>query len=145
MNQPIEYFYIWVKNPNGMSWHGTKQVTRGRGEKLVAEYGERYPANQYWLELIEPPHAETMRERARELREAVDHANANKMTYFAYGYTPEDIKFAEPCAADLERYALQPVVFAEPPGECACKLPEESCVVCERRASQTYRDVIEEL
>jgi hypothetical protein len=56
-NQP---YYIWVKDSNGMSWHGLKPVTRERGEKLVTKYGLKCLANQYWLELVEfaLPHGE---------------------------------------------------------------------------------------
>ena len=53
MSQPIEY-YIWVRDSNGMSYHGLKAVTRKRGEKLVAEYNKKLPLNFYWLEPVEP-------------------------------------------------------------------------------------------
>ena len=58
---PTEY-YIWVRDPNGESWHGLKPVTRERGEKLVAKYGKRYPTNHYWLDPVEQPVAEPKKE-----------------------------------------------------------------------------------
>ena len=58
---PTEY-YIWVRDPNGESWHGLKPVTRERGEKLVAKYGKKHPLNHYWLEPVEQPVAEPKKE-----------------------------------------------------------------------------------
>ena len=138
MSQPIEYF-VWVRDSNGMSYHGLKAVTRKRGEKLVAEYNKKLPLNFYWLEPVEPvkpvqpPHAKAMLEKAQELwmesrhmlEEICDSVDApDTMTLFRI----EDL---QNIAIDLKHYASWPVEFALPPGECACKLPEESCQFCQ--------------
>jgi len=56
MSQPIEYF-VWVRDSNGMSYHGLKPVTQKRGDNLIARYSKSWPENHYWLEPIEslPP------------------------------------------------------------------------------------------
>jgi hypothetical protein len=119
-----EYYYIWVKDSNGNCRHGLKPVTQERGEKLIARYDKSWPENRYWLEPVEPPHTEAMRKKSDELwKKALrlaDCINAD----------PAEIMFICDCAANLERYALQPVVFALPLGECDCVADEQACIYC---------------
>ena len=108
MNEPL--FYIWVKN-FASSWHGCKPVTRERGEMLVAKYSKKYPTNRYWIEPVE-----AMREAATELR-IIAESKVDIIT--CETANTQCVVDLVSVAADLERYALQPVELALPPGECA--------------------------
>ena len=141
MSQPIEYF-VWVRDSNGMSYHGLKAVTRKRGEKLVAEYNKKLPLNFYWLEPVEPvkpvqpPHAKAMLEKAQELwmesrhmleeicDSGIDGNLIDTMTLLKI----EDL---QNIAIDLKDFASWPVEFALPPGECAHVTNEQSCQFCQ--------------
>lgn len=139
MNQPAEY-YIWVKDSNGMSWHGCKPVTKERGEKLVAKYSKRYPMNRYWLAPVEPPHAEAMREKARELwqeaRDKIEHIYDNGNVGNPDTMTLCEIEDLQDLAIDLKHYASWPVEFAPPHGECNHVLPEQSCIYCQPKETE---------
>ena len=117
-------YYIWIMGRISCDkWHGLKSVTRERGEELIAKYEKRYPINRYWLEPVE-----AMREAATELR-IIAESKVDIIT--CETANTQFVVDLVSVAADLERYALQPVELALPPGECACKLPEESCIYCQ--------------
>ena len=82
------------------------------------------------------PHTFAMREKAAELWNKAKQISDLIHIAFEPVENAADIEFFQDCAADLERWSLQPVVFALPPGECAHVLPEQSCIYCQPHADE---------
>lgn len=88
-------------------------------------------------------HTCNMLDQAQMLWDEADRMTEVNIRTQKHIYAPAWINDIQDMAADLERFAHWPVEFAVEAPECTCKLPEESCPICDALAAKVYADEME--